>query len=446
MTRTAPELHMKEIEKFSPKPFETLLIYLTIFISSLTFFDTPFEGYFHYLIFLLFFPFFINHLGLPKVPFQLLLIPLVIGIFQVVMGNNTVQLFLKIFIGVMLSTSFYYYVFEYYNMDLERLFRLYLKGCKICCYIGLVQWVSYKVGFTPGYNYSWLLNKWAIVASAGGGLRVNSIFAEPAQFSIVMAPAVFVAFYSLILRTNKYFDPLESALIILLELLSTASTGYIGFFVVFLLLLANYGYFVNLLLGVVVAIAFGTAIYAYVPEFRSRVDSSIGLWIDEDLSVKNVNSSSFVLYNNFHIAKENFFNSYGLGTGLGSHKVAFDKYTLTRNTNILNFAFNKSDANSMFLRLWSETGIVGIFFILVLIFKCYVRRSDDDDDLHWVISNSMLVLIILSLFRQGNYFLNGFPFILWFYYYNFIIHKARKKEQAESLPALNGSAEPSPTI
>ncbi|MFI5150095.1 MAG: O-antigen ligase family protein [Bacteroidia bacterium] len=410
---------MNDTASYSQRPFETFLIFLTIFISSITFFDAPFEGYFHYIIFMLFLPFFVSRFGFPKVPFQLLVFPLLVGLFQLAIGNNTSQLFMKIFIGVFLSTSFYYYVFEYYEHDVDRLFRLYLKGCRICCYIGLGQWICFKLHISAGYNYSWLFNKWGLVASENGGLRVNSIFAEPAQFAIVMAPAVFVAFYSLISRTNAFFRPLDSCIILLLEFLSTASTGYIGFFVIVLLLLANYGYFMNLLIGIAVVIALGVGMYSYVPEFRSRVDSSIGLWVDEDLSIKNVNSSSFVLYNNFHIARENFMNSYMLGTGLGSHKVAFEKYTLTRNTKILNFAFNQSDANSMFLRLLSETGIIGVSFILILIFKCYVRRNADEEDRYWITSNSLLVIIILSLLRQGNYFLNGFPFILWLYYFNY---------------------------
>jgi hypothetical protein len=419
---------MKELDTFTQRPLETLLIYLTIFISSVTFFTTPFEGYFHYVIFILFLPFFISKFGFPKLPFQILLLPLLIGIFQIGLGNNSAELFLKIFIGVLLSTSFYFYVFEYYDLDVNRLFRLYIKGCKIVSYIGLIQWLSYEIHFSFGYDYSWLFNKWGLVSNEAGGLRINSIFSEPAQFAIVLAPAVFVAIHGLIFRTDQYLRPFECLLIILVEFLSTASTGYIGFFVILLLLLVNYGYFMNLLLGFGALFALGSAIYSYVPEFHSRIDSSIGLWVDEDLSVKNVNSSSFVLYNNFHIAVENFKHSYFIGTGLGSHKIAFEKYSLTRNKGVLNFAFNKSDANSMFLRLLSETGIIGVVFILVVLYKCYIRKKPEEEDGHWIISNALLVLIILSLLRQGNYFLNGFPFIVWLYYYNFIDYRAKAIE------------------
>jgi len=421
----------------TPKPIENFLILTTIFVSSITFFTTPFEGYFHYLIFLLFFPFFIFRYGFPKPPVQLLLLPLLIGVFHVFTGEDSVELFLKIFIGLLLSTTFYFYVFEYYEMNVEELFRLYIRGCVLVCWIGLIQLISYKVGFRLGYDYGWLFNKWAVIESAGRNIRLNSIFAEPVQLAVVIIPTVFVAFNSLFTKSDKYLSRLESVLIIVILLLTKSSTGYIGIFVICLLFIVNYGHIVNLLIGAGALTVIFSTIYFYVPEFHERVESSIGLWVNEDLSVKNVNSSSFVLYNNFHIAFESFKNNPLGGGGLGSHKVAFEKYSLTKNFGVLNFAFNKSDANSLFLRLMSETGIIGMGFVLLLIFKCYVRRKPGEEfSYYWIISNSLLVMIILCLLRQGNYFLNGLPFFFWMYYYNFNLYQEKNKKESSIVPAI----------
>ena len=106
-----------EIEEISTQERNvTFLIYLAIFLgSSILFFLTPFEGYFHYFIYLLLLPFFISRYGLPKTPLQLLLIPLVVGIFQVFLGNNEIFLFVKVGGGVLVSVSIYYYVMEFYK-------------------------------------------------------------------------------------------------------------------------------------------------------------------------------------------------------------------------------------------------------------------------------------------------------------------------------------------
>jgi hypothetical protein len=171
-------------------------------------------------------------------------------------------------------------------------------------------------------------------------------------------------------------------------------------------------------MGFVVVAILGSVLYAYVPDFRSRVDSSVGLWVREDFSLENINSSSFVLYNNYHIALENFKSNPITGTGLGSHPIAFDKYSLTREAGILDIHFNKADANSMILRIMSETGLIGLLFIFFFIFKMYVRKNEFMPGNHlWVISNSLLIIIILYLLRQGNYFINGFPMFMWLYYY-----------------------------
>ncbi len=407
-------------------PIDSLLIFSTIFINSITFFTYPFEGYFHYLIFILYFPFFISKYGFPKLPLQILALPLIVGVFNLILGNNTTDLFLKIFLGMLLSTSFFYYIFLFYEMDVEMIFKLYLKGCVFTCWVGFIQLITFKIGFAPGYDYNWLLNKWALVGSDTGSLRVNSFVTEPAQLSILIIPAVFIAINSLFSKKDKFLTKVESVLILFILVNTSSSTGYIGIFVIGLLYILNYGKAINLVVGIVVLLVIGNVMYSTVPEFRSRVDSSLGLWVDEDLSVKNVNTSSFVLYNNFHISSEVFKSSFLTGNGLGSHKVSFDKYTLTRNKFILNVQFNKSDANSLFLRLISETGLIGIVFIFGLLFRCFIRRNPENpDDYAWLISNSVLVMLILCLVRQGNYFLSGLPFFFWLYYYNYVKYKER---------------------
>ena len=80
--------------------------------------------------------------------------------------------------------------------------------------------------------------------------------------------------------------------------------------------------------------------------------------------------------------------------------------------------FNTSDANSMFLRIISETGLFGIVFIILFIIQYYVLRGNDHSNQHlWLISNATLVIILLQLLRQGNYTFSGFMFYMWLYYF-----------------------------
>jgi hypothetical protein len=339
-----------------------------------------------------------------------------VGVVQVAIGNNTIELFLKIFLGMLLSVSFYYYVMRYYDLDVVKIFRYYLKGAVIASYIGLFQIISFNTGFRPGYDFHWLFNKWGI-AFGTFGIRLNSVFSEASQCAIMLSPAAFVAIYSLF-RREFGFLTLRQCMVVLLALFLTASsTGYMGILIIAFLFTINYGKFFNFFIGIILALLAGFALYNYVPEFKSRVDTSMGLWMGENFSIENVNSSSFVLYNNYHIATENFKENFLTGTGLGSHEVAFDKYSLTKRADILDIKFNKADANSLFLRLMSETGLIGMIFLVVFLFRNYVRRDPAEENDYWIISNATLVIIMLYLLRQGNYFLNGFPLFMWLYYY-----------------------------
>ena len=417
--------------------FVDFLIFASIFISTITFFTNPFEGYLHYFIFLALLPFFINRYGLPKVPFQIILLPFFVGIFQVVMGNNEWFLFLKIFLGVLLSTIFYYYVIQHYEMNIEKMFSLYLKWAYWSAIIGVVQYLSFKVHFVPGYDYSWLhFNKWSVVSSGETLIRINSIYMEPSQLGIMLGPAAFVAVLNIIRKQNHWYKNYQNYIILIAIYLSKSSTGYVGLFFVIFIIGLNLGYISYLGLLMLVGVLVGIGLYNSVDEFKSRIDAAVGLWVDQDFDIKNVNTSSFVQYNNAHIAYNNFKEHPFFGTGIGSHSVAFEKYSYTRSViKIKGFDNNSADANSLLLRLISETGLMGVIFILIVITQCFVG-NDGIDNKYWIMSGAILVLILLYLFRQGNYFVNGFPFFVWLYYYN----KKAYVEEKENHLAINETA------
>ena len=397
-----------------------ILIFISVFINSYVFFKHPFEGYFYYLIFLLLIPLFALKYGYPKYLIKLFLWFLAVGGSFVLLGVYPFFDFLKVFGGMFMSFTFYHYVIRYYKFNIAQLFSVYLRWSYVVAIIGIIQVVSFKIGFKYGYDFNWILNKWSPVEGGLLGIRVNSVFSEPSGLAAALAPAVFVAVYNLVHKKNFVLSKRASIIVLSVYIISSSSTAYIGLMIILILIsmTIRVSYLlIGLGLGTVLLFSF----YTILNDFKSRVDSSIGLWVYQDFTIDNTNTSSFVLYNNIHVAFENVKEYPLFGTGLGSYKVAYQKYSLTKNAEVIayDFEFNTSDGNSLFVRMLVELGLVGIGLLFLLMFRGFIYlRTEDEFVQYKIISQAIFVLILLNLMRQGNYFLNGFPLFILMYYYN----------------------------
>ena len=415
-------------------------IFSIIFVNAIVLFKTPFEFYINYiplliLLFIFFFKF--------KFPTKLLYIflPLLLfGLINIFFDNNTMADFFKIYINVFIAVLFFYYVFEYYNRDTTYFFSIYMQFCIMVAILGIIQLISYKIGFRLGYHYGWLgFNKWGITPGSVLGIRINSIFSEPSYFAATLGPAFFIAFYNLVFQKNYFINRNGSILIVVTYLLTFSTVAYLGVFFTLLLLLINFGFvrYVFLIIPIVASLFY--YLYQNVDEFTVRMDGINELYFNDVLKTESsdntvdeykkqfkpkvnvlgkIHGSSFVSYNNYIVTKKNFLSNPLFGTGLGSHGIAYQKYNL--NSFIGNqYKFNTSDANSMLLRLISETGIAGILFFILFIRNFYVKRNpfNEKETIQWIVSNAVLVIILLQLARQGNYTYSGFMAFMWLYYY-----------------------------
>lgn len=405
------------------RKFSIFLIFASLYAFSYVFFKVPFEFYLAYFIFVLYMPFFFTKFGLPKWP-VLVFMPLFFsGILFCLIGENNFQQFFKIFIGFFSSCLFYHYVIQSYDFDLKELFRLYLISAYVVTLIGLVQLISYFVGFKPGYNFLWIFNKWN--PSFGGlGIRMSSVFSEPAYFAASIAPAFFTSVFNLFQRNPLFISKTQSIVIAVIYPLTYSSLGIIAIFLTIILLLINLGTIRYALIFLPLLIVTVNYSYKNVPEFRDRWDGTIEIYTTANIYDYDIHGSSFVLYNNSHVAWENFKRHPLFGTGLGGHPTAFDKYTLTQEEGAVQIDFNKMDANSMFLRLMSETGIYGLGVMILLLFRSWILKPRAIDDETWVMSNGLAIIILIYLIRQGHYFLNGFPLFLWLHYYLSVQNRA----------------------
>tara|TARA_B100000767_G_C19750373_1_gene530537 strand:- start:276 stop:1550 length:1275 start_codon:yes stop_codon:yes gene_type:complete len=395
------------------------ILFVVLFSTGYVFFKSPFEFYFHYIFLFPLTAFFILKFGIPRFYFKLFAIPLLLGLVHVALDNNDFFTFFKIFVGLSISTLFFFFILHIYDFNNFKVFKIYCNACWILCIFAIVQIFSFFIEFQPGYNFSWFLNKWGFVRGGIIGFRVNSILPEPTYLATSLSPVVYISIRNLIHKNNFIFSKYQSIIIIIISILTTSTIGYLGIIISIILSLDFLRLRYFLFVIVIFVAGFMTA-YNNVSDFSNRVNSAKGLWLDKDFTIGNTNNSSFVLYNNLHIAKENLQKFPIFGTGLGSHETAFKNFTLTRSLIQYDFEFNIKDGNSLFVRLCTETGLLGLVFIFIIIINGFIYNSEPNDDLveNKIISHALFILIVLVLVRQGNYMLNGLPLIFLIYHFN----------------------------
>lgn len=346
----------------------------------------------------------------------------VLSLYNVYIGKDSLSLLLKQVIGVFLSALVFYMLFSLNNYNVKELFRVYLNVALGVAIIGLLQELSYLLGFKAGYDFSYILPGWSLGGGETGGrttyfLRVTSILTEPAAFSTVMIPAFFASLTSLFSKDDfRFLGKWNSSIIVLSFFFTFSSTGYIGIIFLLLLLMYNYRKWSYLIVYTIIISALVLLIYNNISEFRTRVDDSVSI-LTREMELQEGNLSTFALFSNALVAYNSFKDNPFFGSGLGSHEISYDKYI----GEIVKVDFkvvNREDANSFFLRLLSETGLFGLLIIFIFIFKYHIQRKKDISNYLWIINNAILCMFFVRLMRAGHYFIHGFFFFFWAYYFS----------------------------
>ena len=226
--------------------------------------------------------------------------------------------------------------------------------------------------------------------------RISSLCSEPSFLGYFLAPAVYLILDNLFNQKKKIYisKSILNLIVIIVYIFTFSSVAYIGLGVMLIFIWLQKGInFLKVFLPIV-AITFFYVIYFNVPFFKIRVDDSLFVFLKK-IDSNSVNLSSYTLYNHFNITKKAFISNYGMGSGLGSYQIMFDKFTLGKWNGS---SLNRTDANSMMLRIITELGVIGIIGVVWFIKKNYSKKLEYN-----LLSNSILVLFLMLLFRMGNY-------------------------------------------
>lgn len=407
------------MQVFKKEVFNQIALFCIIAFPTIVLFREPAEIYLGYAFMVFLLPFYFLKYNLSKTFKFIALVMLSTGIFYVYVGENTIGQFSKIFLGVFFSYTFFYFFMEDNNKDVTKLFKWYLKFAYWIALIAIIQVVSYNIGFRLGYDYSWILNKWGFFEAGPINLKANSIVGEPTHLGNVLSSAVFVAINNLFSKEKFGLTKFQGWVIIIANLISFSGAAYGGFFIALILVIINYRLSRVAIVGIPILIIVFQIVLANVKDVEDRFTSTQRIFTTGEFKLGRDNGSAIILYDNYLVSYKNLFDNPLFGTGLGSHPYAFNQYSKAQFIKTYGFANNYQDASSMLFRTMSELGIFGMIIIFIALFKYYkIRDPENNQDISWIISNALLVMILLNLARQGHYFLNGFPFFVWLYIFN----------------------------
>jgi hypothetical protein len=217
------------------------------------------------------------------------------------------------------------------------------------------------------------------------------------------------------LQKNYWKQHKRRVIILVTALLLTFAT--IGYFVMFFFLIYQYRkiilkYCYVLIVPIIIFVLF---ILNYSTESQgmdsswkamvAKTSESINAFSDfEPEYFEVLNLSSYALLTNLWVANEAPCRL--TGTGLGTHEI---NYEMEYQSNFFQYGLNQTDAYSLFTRLYSEFGVIGIFLVIYLLFK--YRNTNNP------INIAILIVFISYFIRGGHYFIYGVVFYAYLFYY-----------------------------
>lgn len=407
-------------------------------------YQLPFDFYVYYLIFIVSIVYYLNtHSSIKLVPrwFLYAIGLLIVTTLVLTIYDNTFGLgVIKQIVGVLFTSIAYYTFIAYNNFEIKRIFRMYVYLAFFVALEGLLEEVL---------NLNGIYINEKIRKTTSGFYRIFGIAGEPYFLAVILLPAMFYSFYKMTIfeRINSRF----SNYIIVIALFTCfvftfSSAGFIGIAEIFLFWLYDKKYLsltswkvilLPIFLGLF-ALAFNN-LQSQWKEFNIKFNQTLDAFATNSTKkedINELNTSSFALYSNYTIAKASFLERPLTGTGLGTHEANYRKYFskfFDEDFVIRYGVFNTADANSMFVRLMSETGLMGLGLFFTFMFKFFLRRKGYDHPLmrdYTIINQSIFIWFVVRLVRTGNYFGNGF-FLFFFMYYlsHKIVNEYYKKEK-----------------
>lgn len=316
------------------------------------------------------------------------------GLISYVWLQHPIKSLIAQLLGISISSIYYYNFIK--NYGVEKVFKVYLDFALLIALLAIPMFYLQINSFSE--------------------FRLNGILTEPAHYAAIMLPATYV-----FLRDKKY---LRFGIIFVTIFLSKSSIGYIGLGLILILPLLKTKYFVKY--AWIVFIIIGSSSYYLSTQWNKPIDENKSNFLvrrlkqtTKSLSAiytgkfeKHTNLSTYAFLSNSFITQKIVLDK-PFGTGLGSYQYEYDRYySLIKPPPYLvelkQSKINKTDANSLFLRMLADLGIFAVLIFIYVGYRSYKLFSSENK----IIQQSTFFYLIVKLIREGHYFSPEFYFFL----------------------------------
>lgn len=257
--------------------------------------------------------------------------------------------------------ALYMYIGE---TTVDRVKKVLYVSALILAIYGLVQFISYQLDFKYLYDitlYGFKTNGNYLMEN-----RFHSLYAEPAHLCGILSSGLYIG-----LEENKNYAWYKTLIILFFALLTFSTIVYFSLFLVFLLYLFKEKNFKKTIATFSLLIIEIVSLCLFKPDFIKTSIYKIGSLVNPN-SMKGEDTTGFAIISNFRVAHSKIKDGYYFGTGMYSHRLYYRFYIDKMYPVVKNYV-NEVDAASIFIRIYSEFGIVGILYIFAYLLKYFIR-------------------------------------------------------------------------
>lgn len=298
--------------------------------------------------------------------------------------------------------------------DVDGIWSKYLR---ICIFFSFLSWIQLFVYWYSGND----IFLWPGRNFTGNGyfLRLHSYFEEPGYYAAFLAP--YIVYYVQNIKCLKE-NKINFLSVLLTFMLSMSSISFVIILMTILYKVYKSKYSKLIFLFFTIPIIFELENYlnnsAEFQKESSSFQQSVSKITESVSSFSDFNPASFELLNaSTYATMTNLWVAVNapnriLGNGVGSHVHSYE--TLYKSDYVF-YGLNKADAFSLFTRLFSEFGILGLLGFACFLLYFFNGRS--------YINVAAFFFIIACLIRGGHYTYNG----CFFFFFVFVISSSRIK-------------------